>query len=89
MVPVRNSANASGPDWIGLKTTSDSVLKSVSRVPLFGGFFGLACCSWRSARCGTARGAEHLLPPAPCTRSSLLIRTWSTMPLQRGDARRA
>ena len=33
---------ASGSDWIGLRTTSDSVLKSVSRVPLFGGFFGLA-----------------------------------------------
>ena len=33
--------NASGSDWIGLQTTDDSVLKSVSRVPLFGGFFGL------------------------------------------------
>ena len=42
IVPVRNSANASGTDWIGLKTTNDSVLKSVSRVPLFAGFFGLA-----------------------------------------------
>jgi hypothetical protein len=41
IVPVRSSANASGNDWIGLKTTDDSVLKSVSRVPLFGGFFGL------------------------------------------------
>ena len=41
IVPVRGSANASGNDWIGLKTTDDSVLKSVSRVPLFGGFFGL------------------------------------------------
>ena len=33
--------DASGRDWIGLKTTNDSILKSVSRVPLFGGFFGL------------------------------------------------
>ncbi len=41
IVPVRGSANASGSDWIGLRTTDDSVLKSVSRVPLFGGFFGL------------------------------------------------
>lgn len=41
IVPVRASGNASGNDWIGLRTTNDSVLKSVSRVPLFGGFFGL------------------------------------------------
>ncbi len=41
IVPVRGSANASGHDWIGLRTTNDSVLKSVCRVPLFGGFFGL------------------------------------------------
>jgi uncharacterized membrane protein len=42
IVPVRGAANASGSDWIGLRTTNDSVLKSVSRVPMFGGFFGLA-----------------------------------------------
>jgi len=42
IVPVRASASASGNDWIGLRTTGDSVLKSVSRVPMFGGFFGLA-----------------------------------------------
>ncbi len=41
IVPVRGTSNASGTDWIGLRTTNDSVLKSVSRVPLFGGFFGL------------------------------------------------
>jgi hypothetical protein len=41
IVPVRGAASAAGSDWIGLRTTSDSVLKSVSRVPLFGGFFGL------------------------------------------------
>ncbi|MBL8580922.1 MAG: hypothetical protein JNL61_01680 [Rhizobiaceae bacterium] len=42
IVPVRATGEASGRDWIGLRTTDDSVLKSVSRVPLFGGFFGLA-----------------------------------------------
>ena len=42
IVPVRGTATASGRDWIGLRTTDDSILKSVSRVPLFGGFFGLA-----------------------------------------------
>ena len=42
IVPVRATGQASGRDWIGLRTTNDSVLKSVDRVPLFGGFFGLA-----------------------------------------------
>ena len=42
IVPVRSSGEASGRDWIGLRTTNDSILKSVSRVPLFAGFFGLA-----------------------------------------------
>ncbi|APH73179.1 glutamine amidotransferase [Aquibium oceanicum] len=41
IVPVRATGQASGRDWIGLRTTNDSVLKSVNRVPLFGGFFGL------------------------------------------------
>ena len=41
-MPVRGTANASGRDWLGLKTTNESVLKSVNRVPLFAGFFGLA-----------------------------------------------
>jgi len=41
IVPVRGRADAAGRDWIGLRTTDDSVLKSVSRVPLFAGFFGL------------------------------------------------
>ncbi|MBT1156592.1 hypothetical protein J1C56_13405 [Aminobacter anthyllidis] len=41
VVPVRGSAEASGRDWLGFRTTDDSVLKSVSRVPLFGGFLGL------------------------------------------------
>ena len=42
IVPTRTGAAATGRDWIGLRTTNDSVLKSVSRVPLFAGFFGLA-----------------------------------------------
>lgn len=41
VVPVRASGEASGGDWIGLRNTEDSVLKSVSSVPLFGGFLGL------------------------------------------------
>ncbi|WP_157016998.1 glutamine amidotransferase [Mesorhizobium xinjiangense] len=41
LVPVRATSEASGRDWIGLRTTSDSILKSVDRVPLFGGFLGL------------------------------------------------
>jgi hypothetical protein len=42
VVPVRATAQASGRDWLGMRTTNDSILKSVNRVPLFGGFFGLA-----------------------------------------------
>ncbi len=42
IVPVRSAGDASGRDWIGLKTTDDSVLKAVDRVPLFGGFLGLS-----------------------------------------------
>ncbi|TPK49218.1 MULTISPECIES: hypothetical protein [unclassified Mesorhizobium] len=41
IVPIRSSGEASGADWIGLRTTDDSVLKAVSRVPLFSGFLGL------------------------------------------------
>ncbi|WP_309083260.1 hypothetical protein [Chelativorans sp.] len=42
IVPVRaNASVAAGRDWIGLRTTNDSVLKSVGRVPLFAGFLGL------------------------------------------------
>ncbi len=42
IVPVRANGDASGRDWIGLRTTDDSILKAVRRVPLFAGFFGLA-----------------------------------------------
>lgn len=41
IVPVRGNGTTSGRDWIGLRTTGDTVLKSVGRVPLFTGFFGL------------------------------------------------
>lgn len=42
IVPVRGTSEASGTDWIGLRTTDDSLLKAITRVPLFSGFFGLA-----------------------------------------------
>jgi hypothetical protein len=42
IVPTRPGGEAAGRDWMGLRTTNDSVLKAVSRVPLFAGFFGLA-----------------------------------------------
>ncbi|MBX3598132.1 MAG: hypothetical protein KF874_11250 [Rhizobiaceae bacterium] len=42
IVPVSTGATTAGGDWIGLRTTDDSVLRSVSRVPLFAGLFGLA-----------------------------------------------
>ncbi len=42
IVPVRAGAAASGRDWMGIRTTDDTVLKSVDRLPLFGGVLGLA-----------------------------------------------
>ena len=42
VVPVRPSGNTAGGDWLGLRTTNDSILTAVTRVPLFAGFFGLA-----------------------------------------------
>lgn len=41
IVPVRNRGDGAGNDWMGLKTTNDSILTSVDRVPLFAGFLGL------------------------------------------------
>ena len=41
LVPVGAGAPASARDWIGLRTTSESILKSVERIPLFAGFLGL------------------------------------------------
>ncbi|MBE7185739.1 MAG: hypothetical protein INR68_15180 [Methylobacterium mesophilicum] len=40
ILPLRGNASAGG-DRLGFRTTGDSVLKSVDRVPLFGGFLGL------------------------------------------------
>ncbi len=42
IVPVAGRADAEGRDWIGLKTTEESVLRGVDRTPLFAGFLGLA-----------------------------------------------
>ncbi|GHD11859.1 membrane protein [Tianweitania populi] len=42
IVPVSGNGETNGRDWMGLRVTDDSVLQSVSRTPLFGGFFGLA-----------------------------------------------
>ncbi len=42
VVASRGMANASGDNWIGLRPTNETVLKSVTRLPLFSGFLGLA-----------------------------------------------
>ncbi|MCW4113776.1 hypothetical protein NPA31_002210 [Aurantimonas sp. MSK8Z-1] len=42
IVPVNGRADADGRDWIGLKTTDETVLRGVDRTPLFAGFLGLA-----------------------------------------------
>jgi hypothetical protein len=42
IVASRGMANASGDNWIGLRPTNETVLKSVTRLPLFSGFLGLA-----------------------------------------------
>jgi hypothetical protein len=45
IVPVRSTVTLSGKDWIGVHTTEASVLKGITRVPLFTGFmtlFGIA-----------------------------------------------
>jgi hypothetical protein len=42
LVSVRPGGETAGRDWMGLRQTDDSILRSVSRVPLFAGFFGLA-----------------------------------------------
>jgi hypothetical protein len=41
IVPVSGNS-AAGADWIGLRPTNDTLLKSVNRQPLFAGFAGLA-----------------------------------------------
>jgi hypothetical protein len=41
IVPMRSGVTMGGSDWIGIRTTDASVLKGISRVPLFYGFVGL------------------------------------------------
>lgn len=41
IVPVRAGGSASGQSWIGFENTNSSVLKGISRLPLFAGFLGL------------------------------------------------
>ncbi|WP_019997862.1 membrane protein [Aureimonas ureilytica] len=42
VVPMAGRADAEGRDWIGLRTTEETVLRGVNRTPLFAGFLGLA-----------------------------------------------
>ena len=42
IVPISGRADGDGRDWIGLKTTDETILKGVDRTPLFAGFLGLA-----------------------------------------------
>jgi hypothetical protein len=42
IVPIRVGAHASGQGWIGFENTRSSLLKGVSRIPLFSGLLGLA-----------------------------------------------
>ncbi len=41
IVPVRSTVTLGGNDWIGVHTTDASVLKGITRVPLFTGFMSL------------------------------------------------
>ena len=40
--PVSSRAPASGRDWIGLRRSEATVLKSIDQLPLLGGLLGLA-----------------------------------------------
>jgi Putative glutamine amidotransferase len=42
ILPVRGKAEAGNGQWLGLKTTDETILRSVSRLPLFAGLLGLA-----------------------------------------------
>jgi hypothetical protein len=42
ILPVRGRAEAGNGQFMGLKTTDETILRSVSRLPLFAGFLGLA-----------------------------------------------
>jgi hypothetical protein len=41
IVPVRSATATAGSDWIGIRMTEASVLKGISRIPLFSGFLAL------------------------------------------------
>ncbi len=41
ILPVRGRMEASSGDWLGLRTTDETTLRSVSRLPLFAGLLGL------------------------------------------------
>ncbi len=41
ILPVRGRMEASSGDWLGLRTTDETTLRSVSRLPLFAGILGL------------------------------------------------
>ena len=41
IVPVRSATSTAGRDWMGIRMTEASVLKGISRIPLFYGFLGL------------------------------------------------
>jgi len=41
IVPMRSGVTMAGADWIGIRMTDASVLKGITRVPLFYGFIGL------------------------------------------------
>jgi len=41
IVPISGRADGDGRDWIGLKTTEETILRGVDRTPLFAGFLGL------------------------------------------------
>jgi Putative glutamine amidotransferase len=42
ILPVRGKAEAGNGHWLGLKTTDETILRSVSRLPLFAGLLGLS-----------------------------------------------
>ena len=42
ILPVRGKAQSDGGRWLGLKTTDETILRSVSRLPMFAGLVGLA-----------------------------------------------
>lgn len=42
ILPVRGNSTTAGNDWLGLRTTDATILKGITRIPLFAGFLGLA-----------------------------------------------